>query len=74
MDVTFDIEHRLVNCQERNYEIDYEKYRSHHFLTGIDKKLDRVAHRVYYDFALMDLWLMTMYTTMALTFMKDLKF
>ena len=50
IDITFDIEHRLVNCQGKSYDIDYEKYRNHNFLTGIDKELYHVAHRVYYDF------------------------
>lgn len=48
--VTFDIPNKLVSCKGNSYDIDYEKYRNHHFLTGLDEKLDRVAHRVYYDF------------------------
>ncbi|MGN0418517.1 hypothetical protein [Anaerostipes faecalis] len=48
--VTFDIANKLVSCKGNSYDIDYEKYRNHHFLTGLDEKLDRVAHRVYYDF------------------------
>lgn len=48
--VTFDIPNKLVKCNGNTYDIDYEKYKGHHFLTGIDEKLDRVAHRVYYDF------------------------
>lgn len=48
--VTFDIQNKLVFCNGKSYDIDYEKYRGHHFLTGIDEKLDKVAHRVYYDF------------------------
>ncbi|WP_205087639.1 hypothetical protein [Veillonella magna] len=39
-----------ISCKWNSYDIDYEKYRNHHFLTGLDEKLDRVAHRVYYDF------------------------
>lgn len=39
-----------ISCKGNSYDIDYEKYRNHHFLTGLDEKLDRVAHRVYYDF------------------------
>lgn len=48
--VTFDIQNKLMYCNGNSYDIDYEKYRGHHFLTGIDKKLGHVAHRVYYDF------------------------
>lgn len=48
--VTFDIQNKLLYCNENSYDIDYEKYRGQHFLTGIDEKLDCVAHRVYYDF------------------------
>lgn len=48
--VTFDIPNKLVRYKGNSYDIDYEKYKDHHFLTGIDEKLDRVAHRVYYDF------------------------
>lgn len=48
--VTFDIPNKLVKCNGNTYDIDYEKYKGHHFLTRIDEKLDRVAHRVYYDF------------------------
>jgi hypothetical protein len=48
--VTFDITNKQVNCNGKSYDIDYEKYKNHNFLTGIDEKLDRVAHRVYYDF------------------------
>lgn len=29
--VTFDIPNKLVSCQGKNYDIDYEKYRNHHF-------------------------------------------
>lgn len=48
--VTFDIPNKLVSCNGNTYDIDYEKYKGHHFLVGMDKKLNRVAHRVYYDF------------------------
>ena len=48
--VTFDIPTKRVKCNGNTYDIDYEKYKGHHFLTRIDEKLDRVAHRVYYDF------------------------
>lgn len=48
--VAFDIPNKLVSCNGNTYDIDYEKYKGHHFLVGMDKKLNRVAHRVYYDF------------------------
>lgn len=48
--VTFDIPNKLVSYKGNSYDIDYEKYKGRHFLTGIDEKLDRVAHRAYYDF------------------------
>ena len=48
--VTFDIPNKLVSYKGNSYDIDYEKYKGRHFLMGIDEKLDRVAHRVYYDF------------------------
>ena len=48
--VTFDIPNKLVRYKGNSYDIDYEKYKGYHLLTGIDEKLDRVAYRVYYDF------------------------
>lgn len=48
--VKFDILIKLVSCNGKSYDIDYEKYKGQHFLIGIDEKLDRVSHRIYYDF------------------------
>lgn len=48
--IFFDIENRILHCNGEKYDIDYEKYRSRHFLSGLDEKLDRIAHRVYYDY------------------------
>ena len=48
--IFFDIENRILFCNGKKYDIDYEKYRSRHFLSGLDEKLDRIAHRVYYDY------------------------
>ena len=39
-----------MHCNGEKYDIDYEKYHSRHFLSGLDEKLDRIAHRVYYDY------------------------
>ena len=39
-----------MHCNGEKYDIDYEKYRSRYFLSGLDEKLDRIAHRVYYDY------------------------
>lgn len=48
--IIFDIENRILHCNGKKYDIDYEKYRGRHFLSGLDEKLDRIAHRVYYDY------------------------
>ena len=48
--IIFDIENRILNCNGKKYDINYEKYHGRHFLSGLDEKLDRIAHRVYYDY------------------------
>ena len=48
--IIFDIENRILNCNGKKYDIDYEKYCGRHFLSGLDEELDRIAHRVYYDY------------------------
>ena len=50
VEITFDIPNKVVSCGGNSYDIDYEKYRNHHFLMGIDEKLNHIARRVYYDF------------------------
>lgn len=46
----FDTENRILICNGKEYDIDYEKYCGCHFLSGLDEELDRIAHRVYYDY------------------------
>lgn len=48
--IFFDIENRILHYNDEKYDIDYEKYRNRHFLSGLDEKLNRIAHRVYYDY------------------------
>ena len=48
--VTFDIQNKTVSYHRNIYNIDYEKYRHRHFLTGLDEALSHIAYRVYYDF------------------------
>lgn len=48
--IIFDVENRILNCNDKKYDIDYEKYRGRHFLSELDEKLDRIAHRLYYDY------------------------
>lgn len=46
----FDIENKILSCNGKNYDIDYEKYCGHNFLSELDEQLNRIAHRVYYDY------------------------
>ncbi|HIS27608.1 MAG TPA: hypothetical protein IAA57_12120 [Candidatus Pullilachnospira intestinigallinarum] len=48
--IRFDITNKLLYAGSKKYDIDYEHYRGKHFLTGADKVLDRIAHRVFYDY------------------------
>jgi hypothetical protein len=48
--IEFDISRKIVTCNGKEYNIDYEKYRNRHCLSGIDEKLSSIAHRVFYDF------------------------
>lgn len=48
--IVFDIENRILNCNGKCYNIDYDRYHNKHFFNEIDKRLDSIAHRVYYDF------------------------
>ena len=53
--IAFDIHEKTVSYNGNLYDIDYEHYSEQHFLTETEEKLDRIAHRVFYDFVLMDL-------------------
>lgn len=48
--ICFDIKNRTVSYNGKVYDIDYEHYRHKNFLTKIEEALDKVAHRVFYDF------------------------
>ena len=48
--IFFDIENRILHYNDEKYDIDYEKYRNRHFLSGLDEKLNTIAHRVYQDY------------------------
>ena len=47
--IIFNIENKTVTCNGETYDIDYEKYRGRHLLSGQDEGLSNIAHRVYYD-------------------------
>lgn len=49
--IQFDIPHKLVIYKGKEYDIDYENYNNSSCLVGIYKKLNYVAHRVFYDFS-----------------------
>lgn len=48
--IAFDIHEKTVSYNGNLYDIDYEHYSEQHFLTETEEKLDRIAHRVFYDF------------------------
>ena len=48
--IEFDITKKTMSHNDVIYDIDYDKYRSSLFLTEEEKKISKVAHRVYYDF------------------------
>lgn len=48
--IEFDIQNKRVLRNGKSYGIDYEKYQNKQFLSGIDKALNDVAHRVFYDY------------------------
>ena len=48
--IVFNLKEKNLSCNGKIYDIDYEHYRNHHLLHGIDKKLSQIAHRVFYDF------------------------
>lgn len=48
--IRFDIEKKLLYADQRVIDIDYEKYRGQYGLSPIEKKIERVAHKIYYDY------------------------
>lgn len=55
-DINFDIENRIMCVNGRDFDIDYEHYRGRRFLTPEEKRLDSIAHRIYYDFCVDGFW------------------
>ena len=48
--IHFDITNKLLYAGSKEYDIDYGHYRGRQFLTGNEEVLDRIAHRVFYDY------------------------
>lgn len=55
-DISFDIENRLMCINGRGFNIDYEYYRGCRFLSPEEKRLESIAHRIYYDFCVDGFW------------------
>jgi len=55
-DITFDIEHRKMCINGRDFDVDYDHYRECGLLTPEEKYLDSIAHRIYYDFCVDGFW------------------
>lgn len=49
-DINFDIKNCLMCVNGRHVNIDYEYYRGCRFLSPEEKRLESIAHRIYYDF------------------------
>lgn len=47
--IQFDVEKRILYANKKIIDIDYEKYRSKFDLSYVEKKINRVAHKIYYD-------------------------
>lgn len=48
--VRFDIENKLLFYRQQEINIDYDKYKGHFDLSPFEKRIERVAHKIYYDF------------------------
>lgn len=46
----FNVLDKTMKCKGKMYDINYEHYKSRDCLINVDKVLDNVAHRIYYDF------------------------
>ena len=55
-EISFDIENRLMCINGRDFNIDYEYYRGCRFLSPEEKRLESIAHRIYYDFCVDGFW------------------
>lgn len=55
-DIRFDIEHRIMLVNGVEFNIDYEYYRGRRPDTPMEKQLESVAHRIYYDFCVDGFW------------------
>ena len=48
--IEFDIANRIMVCDNVKYNIDYDHYKNLRFKNKMDKQLESIAHRIYYDF------------------------
>lgn len=48
--IQFDIENKILYADKKEIDIDYEKYRGRFDLTSFEKKLELLAHKIYYDY------------------------
>lgn len=48
--VKFDIDNKILIAGNKVIDIDYDKYRGRFGLSGYEKKIERVAHKIFYDF------------------------
>lgn len=48
--IRFDVDNKVLIVQNKTINIDYDKYRGKYGLSSYEKKIERVAHKIYYDF------------------------
>lgn len=48
--VEFDVDNKILIADNKIIDIDYDKYRGRFGLSSYEKKIERVAHKIYYDF------------------------
>lgn len=50
--IVFNISDRLLYCYGTAYDIDYDHYKDKDYLTETEEILDRISHRVFYDYCI----------------------